>query len=71
MSNNKIIKDKIDVPENQAPPPPESLGKKGGRSIEGASTCVCPQCGQEMPGTRGLLCSQQRCPECGLALEPM
>ncbi len=56
--------------DNRSVPPPESLGEKGGRSIEGASVCVCPQCGKDIPGRRGLLCSEQTCPECGIALEP-
>jgi hypothetical protein len=70
MVDKKIIVKNLIPPEIQGQPPPESLGTKGGRSIEGASTCVCPQCGKEIPGTRGLLCSEQRCWECGLALMP-
>jgi hypothetical protein len=31
--------------------------------------CVCPSCGQEMPGEAGLACSQRKCPSCGAAMQ--
>ena len=39
----------------------------GGRRqrIGGASRCVCPSCGYEMPHKRGTPCRRFKCPKCG------
>ncbi len=45
-------------------------GQGGGMGLaagpEGA--CVCPECGRRIPHQRGVPCTEQRCPECGVAL---
>lgn len=38
-------------------------GKPGG-----PSTCICPRCGYEEPHTRGIPCSQVKCPKCGIPM---
>lgn len=36
-----------------------------GRGRGGSTECTCPQCGNTIPHTRGIPCSQIKCPECG------
>lgn len=30
--------------------------------------CVCPRCGAKVPHRRGVRCSDERCPTCGIGL---
>ena len=41
-------------------------GVMGGASLD--VLCVCPQCGREVPHTRGVPCTQTACSECGVPL---
>ncbi|MBS3748256.1 MAG: hypothetical protein KGY67_00980 [Candidatus Thermoplasmatota archaeon] len=40
---------------------PEKIHKKGSNPIH---SCVCPNCGYEMPKNKGLPCSEMSCPIC-------
>jgi predicted Fe-Mo cluster-binding NifX family protein len=41
-------------------------GRMGGPSAAGpGGYCVCPQCGEKAPHTRGQPCNQMACPKCG------
>ena len=32
-------------------------------------TCTCPKCGYEEASTRGIPCTEKKCPKCGTALK--
>lgn len=36
-----------------------------GRGLGGSNDCICPSCGEKTPHTRGVPCSQVKCPKCG------
>ena len=36
---------------------------------QGAETCVCPECGHELPHKRGVPCAEVECPKCGAAMQ--
>lgn len=38
---------------------------RGGGGLGGSANCQCPKCGHEIPHTRGVPCSEMRCPKCG------
>lgn len=41
-------------------------GRMGGPQAAGpGGICLCPNCGQQIPHTTGLPCSQIQCPQCG------
>jgi len=40
-------------------------GRGQGQGIGGTTSCVCPNCGETMPHTKGIPCSQTKCPKCG------
>jgi len=47
----------------------EGQGVGGPRQGDGGTdTCVCPNCGYEMPHERGTPCNELTCPECGTAM---
>jgi hypothetical protein len=56
----------------EPPEPPEALKEVelGASHEQRGNECVCPQCGQELPARIGADCSLERCPECGLMLQP-
>ena len=33
--------------------------------IGGTDTCVCPNCGHQVPHERGIPCNKIKCPKCG------
>jgi len=37
----------------------------GGRRFGAPGKCRCPACGTEVPHTRGIPCTQMKCPKCG------
>lgn len=41
------------------------LGRGQGQGLGGTSECVCPSCGEKTAHTRGIPCSQVKCPKCG------
>lgn len=49
----------------------EGQGKGGGKQkVGGTDTCVCPECGKEVPHTeRGTPCAEMECPECGAKMQ--
>ena len=40
------------------------LGRGKGQGLGGTEECVCPKCGEKVPHTRGIPCSQTKCPKC-------
>jgi uncharacterized protein len=44
----------------------QSMNRGGGRG--GPETCVCSQCGHEMPHTPGVPCTQVKCEKCGTSM---
>ncbi len=40
-------------------------GMAGRRGENGTAYCECPNCGEKTPHTRGIPCSQSKCPKCG------
>jgi predicted Fe-Mo cluster-binding NifX family protein len=49
--------------------PGQGRGRMGGPVAGGpGGYCVCPQCGHRQPHERGVPCSQQQCPKCGLVM---
>jgi len=48
----------------------EGQGVGGERQGDGgASVCVCPDCGYEMPHEKGTPCSEQTCPKCNTPMQ--
>jgi hypothetical protein len=49
----------------------QGIGKGRGRTVSRgraagpAGDCVCASCGNAVPHTRGVPCSQLKCPRCG------
>lgn len=41
------------------------LGQGQGQGLGGTRECVCPSCGEKLPHTKGIPCSQTKCPKCG------
>lgn len=39
------------------------------RGVGGVSNCTCPKCGYTVTHTRGIPCTNQKCPECGTPLQ--
>ena len=37
----------------------------GPKHLGGSAECVCPKCGHTIPHTRGIPCTQIKCPKCG------
>ena len=35
---------------------------------QGVDTCVCPNCGEEVPHQRGTPCTTKSCPNCGTTM---
>ena len=45
------------------------LGRGGLRQGDGGATkCICPQCGYEVPHERGIPCREQKCPKCNILM---
>jgi len=48
------------------------LGRRAGRPINrranATKECVCPKCGHKEAQTRGIPCTERKCPECGTPL---
>lgn len=48
------------------------LGRRPGRPINRRTNdtkeCVCPNCGHKEAQTRGIPCTERKCPECGTPL---
>jgi len=40
-------------------------GAGRGAGFGGPSSCKCPKCGKTVPHSRGMPCTQMKCPECG------
>jgi len=40
-------------------------GRGRGQGLGGTTECVCPECGEKVPHTRGIPCIQTKCPKCG------
>jgi len=40
-------------------------GRGRGQGLGGTAECVCPDCGEKVPHTRGIPCIQTKCPKCG------
>lgn len=40
------------------------LPRFGGKRQGGTKECVCPECGYKEPHTRGIACTQKKCPKC-------
>jgi len=36
-----------------------------GQGLGGSADCQCPKCGEKVPHTRGVPCSNTNCPKCG------
>ena len=48
----------------------EGRGVGGPRQGDGGPTqCWCPSCAYSMPHSRGLPCSEVKCPKCGASLK--
>ena len=45
--------------------PMTSRGRGRGMGVGGTAECVCPDCGEKVPHTRGTPCIQTKCPKCG------
>ena len=45
----------------------QGRGQRGGRPGAGG-TCVCPQCGEQLPHEMGRPCFEMMCPKCGTAM---
>jgi len=41
------------------------LGRGKGQGLGGTEECVCPKCGEKVSHTRGVPCTQTKCPKCG------
>ncbi|MCK5125509.1 MAG: hypothetical protein KAR42_04575 [candidate division Zixibacteria bacterium] len=41
------------------------LNKGQGRGLGPGGNCVCPSCGATAPHSRGVPCSEAKCPQCG------
>ncbi len=41
----------------------------GGRGQGGSKECTCPKCGYKEPHTRGIPCSEKKCPKCGTPMK--
>jgi hypothetical protein len=39
-------------------------GRAGRQGLGGTNECECPKCGHKEPHTRGVPCSQTKCPKC-------
>ncbi len=47
----------------------EGMGVGGPRQGDGGTdTCICPACKTEIPHTRGVPCSESKCPKCGASM---
>lgn len=42
----------------------QGWGQKQGQGLGGTAECVCPNCGEKAPHTRGVPCSETKCPKC-------
>jgi len=40
-------------------------GRNGGGGFGSGGYCVCAKCGAKVPHTRGVKCTEIKCPECG------
>jgi len=40
-------------------------GRGRGQGLGGTAECVCPDCEEKVPHTRGIPCIQMKCPKCG------
>lgn len=40
-------------------------GRGRGMGAGGTAECLCPDCGEKVPHTRGVPCTQTKCPKCG------
>lgn len=41
----------------------------GGLRQGGKKECTCPSCGYKEPHTRGIPCTQKKCPKCGTLMK--
>ncbi len=41
------------------------MKKEKGGNKESSSSCICPNCSEEVPQQRVVPCSEQKCPSCG------
>jgi len=44
------------------------LGRGQGQGLGGTRECVCPECGEKMPHTKGTPCSEIKCSKCGAVM---
>jgi hypothetical protein len=52
----------------------KDMGNHNGNSIVGNrqggnKECTCPKCSHKEPHTRGIPCSEKKCPKCGLPMK--
>jgi len=40
-----------------------------GKRHGGSKECTCPKCGYKEPHTRGIPCSEKKCPKCGTLMK--
>jgi hypothetical protein len=47
---------------------PSRAGRPINRRANDTKECVCPNCGHKEAQTRGIPCTERKCPECGTPL---
>jgi len=65
VKEEKVVEEKDKVVEERG----EGLGVGGpAQGDGGADVCVCPECGEEMPHSKGLPCTRMECCKCGASM---
>jgi predicted DNA-binding protein (UPF0251 family) len=67
MEGGEIIMPNLDGtgPRGLGPKTGRGLGRvPAGQRLGGSADCQCPKCGEKVPHTRGIPCTQTQCPKC-------